>query len=106
MHNQTTLPENFYDGLIQMELTVKNHAGVMSHICNLFSRRGCNVEAILCMPKPDGTNSTICLLLHENGRIPQMKRHALNLQDVYEVAIGPAQDSIFTSVGTWLNSRQ
>ena len=101
MHN--TLPTDFYNGLVQMELHVRNHPGVMSHICNLFSRRGCNVEAILCMPRPDGENSTIYLLLHENGRIPQMKRHAMNLQDVYDVTIGQTEDSIFTSVGNWMN---
>ena len=33
-----------------LELTVNNHPGVMSHVCGLFSRRGYNVEGILCMP--------------------------------------------------------
>ena len=33
-----------------LELDVNNHAGVMSHVVGLFSRRAYNVEGILVMP--------------------------------------------------------
>ncbi|EMK3758521.1 ACT domain-containing protein, partial [Providencia rettgeri] len=35
---------------IALELIVRNHPGVMSHICGLFARRAFNVDGILCMP--------------------------------------------------------
>ena len=37
-----------------LELDVNNHAGVMSHVVSMFSRRAYNVEGILCMPVGDG----------------------------------------------------
>ncbi|HRE16534.1 MAG TPA: acetolactate synthase isozyme 1 small subunit, partial [Rhodocyclaceae bacterium] len=33
-----------------LELEVNNHAGVMSHVVGLFSRRAYNVEGIVVMP--------------------------------------------------------
>lgn len=33
-----------------LELAVRNHPGVMSHVCGLFARRAFNVEGILCLP--------------------------------------------------------
>jgi acetolactate synthase regulatory subunit len=40
-----------------LELTVNNHAGVLMHVCSLFSRRAYNVEGVLCMPIGDGTET-------------------------------------------------
>ena len=40
-----------------LELEVNNHAGVMSHVVGLFSRRAYNVEGILCLPVGDGSIS-------------------------------------------------
>ena len=37
-----------------LEIDVNNHAGVMSHVVGLFSRRSYNVEGILCLPVGDG----------------------------------------------------
>ena len=31
-----------------LRLMVRNHPGVMSHVCGLFSRRSFNLEAIIC----------------------------------------------------------
>ena len=33
-----------------LQLTVRNHPGVMTHVCGLFARRAFNVEGILCLP--------------------------------------------------------
>lgn len=54
-----------------LELAVNNHAGVMSHVSGLFSRRAWNVEGILCMPVGDGRESRIWLLVNEgdSGRL-------------------------------------
>lgn len=38
---------------IALELVVRNHPGVMTHICGLFARRAFNVDGILCLPLPD-----------------------------------------------------
>ena len=38
-----------------IELIVNNHHGVMSHITGLFSRRGFNLDGILCGKIDDGT---------------------------------------------------
>lgn len=35
---------------IALELIVRNHPGVMTHICGLFARRAFNVDGILCLP--------------------------------------------------------
>lgn len=41
-----------HDNVI-LELTVRNHPGVMTHVCGLFARRAFNVEGILCLPIQD-----------------------------------------------------
>ncbi len=38
-----------HDNVI-LELTVRNHPGVMTHVCGLFARRAFNVEGIRCLP--------------------------------------------------------
>jgi len=36
---------------------VRNHPGVMSHVCGLFARRAFNVEGIICLPMRDASRS-------------------------------------------------
>ncbi|TXI72259.1 MAG: ACT domain-containing protein, partial [Dechloromonas sp.] len=55
-----------------LEIDVNNHAGVMSHVVGLFSRRAYNVEGILCLPVGNGQRSRIWLLVNEDTRLPQM----------------------------------
>jgi acetolactate synthase-1/3 small subunit len=68
-----------------LELSVRNHPGVMSHVCGLFSRRAYNVEGILCMPIGDGAVSRVWLLVNEDDRLEQMIRQVEKLHDVLEV---------------------
>ncbi len=68
-----------------LRLVVRNHPGVMSHICGLFARRAFNVEAILCLPIEDGQRSVILLLVDEDERLEQMVRQIEKLEDVLEV---------------------
>jgi len=56
-----------------LELDVNNHAGVMSHVVGLFSRRAYNVEGILVMPVGSGVTSRIWLLVNEDERLDQMR---------------------------------
>ncbi len=65
-----------------LELTVNNHAGVMSHVCGLFARRAYNVEGIVCMPIGDGRHSRIWLQVAEDARLEQMVRQVEKLEDV------------------------
>ena len=54
-----------------LEIDVNNHAGVMSHVVGLFSRRAYNVEGILCLPIGNGAQSRIWLLVNEDARLGQ-----------------------------------
>ena len=40
-----------------LELHVRNHPGVMSHITGLFARRAFNLEAIVCLPVDGGSDT-------------------------------------------------
>lgn len=70
-----------------IELTVANHAGVMSHICGLFARRAFNLEGILCGPVGDATHSVILLLVNEDRRLNQLVRELERLYDVDSVRL-------------------
>jgi acetolactate synthase-1/3 small subunit len=68
-----------------LRLLVRNHPGVMSHVCSLFSRRAFNLEAIACLPMGDGTRSLILLLVKKDDRLEQLILQLRKLQDVLEV---------------------
>ena len=68
-----------------LEIDVNNHAGDMSHVVGLFSRRSYNVEGILCLPVGDGRQSRIWLLVNEDQRLAQMMKQAGKLEDVIAV---------------------
>lgn len=68
-----------------LEIDVKNHPGVMSHVIGLFSRRTYNVEGILCLPVGDGRQSRIWLLVNEDIRLPQIIKQTEKLVDVIAV---------------------
>jgi len=78
-----------------LELDVNNHAGVMSHVVGLFSRRAYNVEGILCMPVGDGSHSRIWLLVKEDARLEQMIRQVEKLEDVLGVQRHGAAHEVF-----------
>lgn len=82
-----------------LDVLVKNHPGVMSHICGLFSRRAFNVEAILCLPLCGGEQSRIWLLVYEDERLEQMIRQMRKLQDVLDVRMKPDAEPTFASLG-------
>ncbi|AYO36236.1 MULTISPECIES: acetolactate synthase small subunit [Serratia] len=68
-----------------LELAVRNHPGVMSHVCGLFARRAFNVEGILCLPLKDGKQSRIWLLVADDQRLMQMISQVEKLEDVLQV---------------------
>ncbi len=69
-----------------LELMVRNHPGVMSHVCGLFSRRAYNVEGIVCLPVADGGRSRIFLKVGEEERLEQVVKQIEKLSDVLHVS--------------------
>lgn len=78
-----------------LELDVNNHAGVMSHVVGMFSRRAYNVEGILCMPVGDGVTSRIWLMVNEDIRLDQMVKQVEKLEDVLAVRRHGAEHRVF-----------
>ena len=78
-----------------LEIDVNNHAGVMSHVVGLFSRRAYNVEGILCLPLGDGRQSRIWLLVSEDQRLPQMMKQVEKLEDVIALRRHNADHAVF-----------
>lgn len=83
-----------------LQLTVRNHAGVMSHICGLLARRSYNVEGIMCMPLSGGQLSEVWLRLDENQRLDQVVKQIRKLVDVLDVKRGPAQPEAFSRLSS------
>ncbi len=78
-----------------LELDVNNHAGVMSHVVGMFSRRAYNVEGILCMPVGRGDTSRIWLMVNEDARLEQMVKQIEKLEDVLAVRRHGAEHEVF-----------
>ncbi len=78
-----------------LELRVRNHPGTMSHITGLFSRRGFNLEAIVCVPVADGATSAMLLLVADEPRLEQVERQLAKLFDVLTVRHRPDLDREF-----------
>jgi len=85
-----------------LRLLVRNHPGVMSHVCGLFARRGFNVEGILCLPVDDGTCSVILLVVNEEERLEQLIRQLRKLEDVLDTRRAPEAHEVFATANEWL----
>ena len=93
--NSLTRTENQALARTVLELDVNNHAGVMSHVVGLFSRRAYNVEGILVMPVGSGATSRIWLLVNEDERLDQMVKQVEKLEDVLAVHRHGAEHEVF-----------
>ncbi len=82
-----------------LDLTVKNHPGVMSHICNLFARRAYNLDAIAVLPMNGGETSRMLLRLREDERLTQIVRQVEKLHDVLHLET-TQNDRIFEVMNT------
>lgn len=86
---------NFY----LIELHVRNHPGVMSHITGLFARRAFNLEGILCAQIGDGSTSKMFLLVKNDYVLEQIVKQLEKLYDVLEVSIHQDYDqSVFENL--------
>ena len=81
-----------------LRLIVRNHPGVMSHICGLFSRRSFNLDGIICVPLADATRSEMMLLVRDGARLGQLILQLRKLHDVIEVGPAPAMRAAFETV--------
>jgi len=93
--NAITKSENRALARTVLELDVNNHAGVMSHVVGMFSRRAYNVEGILCMPVGNGDTSRIWLMVNEDARLEQMVKQIEKLEDVLAVRRHGAEHQVF-----------
>ncbi|KAA3669226.1 acetolactate synthase small subunit [Pectobacterium carotovorum] len=98
MSIQLTSPTQSTPNQVTLELSVRNHPGVMSHVCGLFARRAFNVEGILCMPLANGEESRIWLLVKDDQRLQQMISQVEKLEDVLQVRRHGEEMRIFEQV--------
>lgn len=83
-----------------LRLLVRNHPGVMSHICGLFARRSFNLDGILCVPIGDGARSEMLLLVNDDARLGQVILQLQKLEDVIEVnRTDPMREAFQTVAG-------
>jgi acetolactate synthase I/III small subunit len=87
-----------------LRLTVRNHPGVMSHVCGLFARRSFNLEGIICVPIGEGARSEMLLLLKDHDRLEQVILQLEKLEDVLEVSRAPQMRAAFEAVAESLRS--
>ena len=81
-----------------LQLTVRNHPGVMSHICGLFSRRSFNLDGIICLPIGDATRSGMLLLVKDDARLAQLILQLQKLEDVIEVRRASGMRAAFEKI--------
>ena len=84
-----------------LELTVRNHPGVMTHVCGLFARRAFNVEGILCLPIQGSEHSRIWLLVNDDQRLGQMISQIEKLEDVTKVARNQSDPTMFNKIAVF-----
>ncbi len=85
-----------------LRLIVRNHPGVMSHICGLFSRRSFNLDGIICLPIGDSTRSEMLLLVSDDDRLEQLILQLQKLEDVIELSRAPAMRAAFETIAAHL----
>ena len=81
-----------------LELLVKNHPGVMTHVCSLFSRRAYNLEGIAVLPVGDGAMSRIWLKVVEETRLDQIVKQLEKLHDVKRVVRHGRSHPVFSGM--------
>ena len=91
-----------HDNVI-LELTVRNHPGVMTHVCGLFARRAFNVEGILCLPIQHSDRSRIWLLVNNDTRLEQMMSQIDKLEDVSQGIRHQSDPGVFNTLGQYFD---
>jgi len=90
-----------------VKLMVRNHPGTMSHITGLFSRRGFNLEGILCAPVDGGADSAMYLVVRNDERLEQIVKQLRKLYDVKSVVVQDDLDhTVFNRIEQLLSEAQ
>lgn len=89
---------------VVLRLRVRNHPGVMSHVCGLFARRAFNVAGIICVPVADGTESAVLLLVQDDDRLEQMIRQLAKLEDVCAIVRTDEAAAAFAAAAVLLSA--
>jgi acetolactate synthase-1/3 small subunit len=98
------LSERSAERPVMLRLRVRNHPGVMSHVCGLFARRAFNVEGIVCLPVGDGSCSVILLLVPDDARLEQVIAQLRKLEDVLALEPAPEAAAVFAAVAASIPS--
>ena len=101
-HDETRAVESRDTASVVLKLIVRNHPGVMSHVCGLFHRRLFNVEGIACLPTADPARSAVLLLVRDDARLEQIERQLAKLTDVLTVNRKAGGLAAFTGVAAAL----
>ncbi|HEY1405298.1 MAG TPA: ACT domain-containing protein [Spirochaetota bacterium] len=84
--------------MIMIEMIVRNHPGVMSHIAGLFSRRNVSIEEIICRREGDAT-SMMKLLVPANDRVETIIKQLASHYDVIECSCRTTDnESLFDTI--------
>ena len=84
-----------------LDLTVRNHPGVMTHVCGLFARRAFSVAGSLCLPIQGSEHSRIWLLVNDDQRLEQMMAQIDKLEDVTNVARNQSDPTMFNKIAVF-----
>ncbi len=78
-----------------LSIQVRNHAGVLSHVAGLFTRRGYNIESISAgiTERPDVTRITI-IVTGDNRIMEQVLKQCQKLVDVIKVSSLKCNESV------------
>jgi acetolactate synthase-1/3 small subunit len=87
---------------VVLKLIVRNHPGVLSHVCGLFHRRLFNVEGVACLPTADPARSAILLLVRDDSKLEQIERQLAKLIDVLAIHRKAGGVEAFTGVAAAL----
>ncbi|XPE37630.1 acetolactate synthase small subunit [Shigella flexneri] len=89
---------------VVLELTVRNHPGVMTHVCGLFAAGAINVEGILCLPISGSGPRRIWLLVKDSPRLEQMMAQIDKLEDVTKVPAHQSDPTMFNKIAVFHQS--
>ena len=78
-----------------LSVLVRNHAGVLSHVAGLFTRRGYNIESLVAGVTADQNISRLTIVIAGNDAVTeQVKKQIRKLIDVISVEEFTYEDAI------------
>lgn len=78
-----------------LSVTVRNHAGVLSQVSGLFTRRGYNIDSLSVGETENPDRSVITLVVHEDeAMVRQIEKQLFKIVDVLDIADLTDEDSV------------